>query len=104
MVAQVGISGSVKVGRNCVFAGHSGVVDHVTIGDDVTVMMKSGVSKDIPARSKVSGQPAMDHRSALKIEAMKRRLPEVYEDWKRLKEQLEVDVRGNSNADERDDL
>ena len=64
MVAQVGISGSVNIGRNCVFAGHSGVVDHVTIGDDVKVMMKTGVSKDVPAENSVSGQPAMDHREA----------------------------------------
>jgi UDP-3-O-[3-hydroxymyristoyl] glucosamine N-acyltransferase len=104
MVAQVGLSGSVKIGRNCVFAGHSGVVDHVTIGDDVTVMMKSGVSKDVPSRSRVSGQPAMDHRAAMRIEAIVRRLPELYEDWKRLKKRLEADARGDLNADERDNL
>jgi len=85
MVAQVGISGSVKIGRNCIFAGHSGVVDHVTIGDDVRVMMKAGVSKDVPAKSSVSGQPAMDHREAMRIEAVTRRLPEIYKEWKRLK-------------------
>jgi len=77
IVAQVGISGSVDIGRNCVFAGHSGVVDHVKIGDEVRVLMKSGVSKDVPPRSVVSGQPAMDHRRALRIQAAVRRLPEV---------------------------
>ncbi len=77
IVAQVGISGSVEIGRNCVFAGHSGVVDHVKIGDDVTVLMKSGVSKDVPPGSVISGQPAMDHRRSLKIQAAVRRLPEV---------------------------
>ena len=90
MVAQVGISGSVSIGRNCIFAGHSGVVDHVTIGDDVKVMMKAGVSKDVPPRSSVSGQPAMDHRSAMRIESITRRLPEIYEEWKALKKRMKA--------------
>ncbi len=88
MVAQVGISGSVTIGRNCIFAGHSGVVDHVTIGDDVKVMMKTGVSKDVPPKSSVSGQPAMDHREAMRIESIMRRLPEIYEEWKALKKRM----------------
>ena len=83
MVAQVGISGSVEVGKNCTFAGHSGVVDHVKIGDEVTVMMKSAVTKDIPSHSVVSGQPAMDHRQWMHIEAFTRRFPEIYREWKR---------------------
>ncbi len=77
IVAQVGISGSVEIGRNCVFAGHSGVVDHVKIGDEVTVLMKSAVSKDVPSGTVVSGQPALDHRRSLRIQAAVRRLPEV---------------------------
>lgn len=88
MVAQVGVSGSVTIGRNCIFAGHSGVVDHVTIGDDVKVMMKTGVSKDVPSRTSVSGQPAMDHRRAMRIESIVRRLPEIYEEWKALKRRM----------------
>jgi UDP-3-O-[3-hydroxymyristoyl] glucosamine N-acyltransferase len=82
MAGQVGLSGSVEVGKNCTFAGHSGVVDHVKIGDQVTVMMKSAVSKDIPSQSVVSGQPAMEHRQWMKIEAAGRRFPEIYREWK----------------------
>jgi UDP-3-O-[3-hydroxymyristoyl] glucosamine N-acyltransferase len=37
LVAQVGLSGSVKIGRRVVFAGQSGAVGHIDIGDDVTV-------------------------------------------------------------------
>jgi len=91
MVAQVGISGSVTIGRNCIFAGHSGVVDHVMIGDDVKVMMKTGVSKDVPPNSSVSGQPALDHREAMRIEAITRRLPEIYEEWKAIKRRMKDD-------------
>ena len=82
IAGQVGLSGSVEVGKNCTFAGHSGVVDHVKIGDQVTVMMKSAVSKDVPSQSVVSGQPAMEHRQWMKIEAVTRRFPEIYREWK----------------------
>lgn len=94
IVAQVGISGSVEIGKNCVFAGHSGVVDHVRIGDEVTVMMKAAVSKDIDSHSIVSGQPAMDHRQYMKVEALIRRLPEIY------RELMELKARGGTNNDE----
>jgi UDP-3-O-[3-hydroxymyristoyl] glucosamine N-acyltransferase len=95
MVAQVGISGSVRIGSECVFAGHSGVVDHVTIGDRVTVLAKSAVTRDIADGKAVSGHPAIDHRSFLKIEALTRRLPELFE---RLKNQAVS--RPSKNEDE----
>jgi len=82
-VAQVGISGSVEIGKRCTFAGHAGSVDHVKIGDDVTVMMKTAVTKDIPSRAVVSGQPAMDHQQWMKVEALTRRFPEIYQELKR---------------------
>ena len=82
IAGQVGLSGSVEVGKHCTLAGHAGVVDHVRIGDQVTVMMKSAVSKDVPSRSIVSGQPAMEHRQWMKIEAVTRRFPEIYREWK----------------------
>lgn len=88
VVAQVGISGSVEIGDNCVFAGHSGVSDHVKIGNEVKVMMKSAVSKDVPSYSIISGQPAMDHRKSMKIEALIRNLPRLYEEWKDFKSTL----------------
>ena len=78
----VGISGSVTVGRNCVFAGQCGTVDHVTIGDDVMVLARAVITKDIPSGSVISGSYGRDHRLELKQEAMLRRLPQIYRDWK----------------------
>jgi UDP-3-O-[3-hydroxymyristoyl] glucosamine N-acyltransferase len=96
MVAQVGISGSVQIGSGCVFAGHSGVVDHVTIGNRVTVLAKSAVTRDLPDGQVVSGHPAIDHRNSLKIEALTRRLPELYE---RLKNR---ETPGKKNSESED--
>ena len=82
MVGQVGVSGSVTVGRNCILAGHSGVVDHVRIGDGVKVLAKTMVTKDIPDGMTVSGQPARDHRTTVKIQALTRRLPQLMKEWR----------------------
>lgn len=93
MVAQVGLSGSVEVGRNCVFAGHAGVVHQVKIGDQVTVTAKSAVTKDVPSGCVVSGHPAMDHREWMKVEALKRRLPELFQQRRREKKPKRQRVR-----------
>lgn len=77
-VAQVGISGSVEIGERCVFGGHAGAVDHVKIGDDVIVMMKTAITKDIPSHAVISGQPAMEHQEWMKAEAFRRRFPDIY--------------------------
>ncbi len=82
MVGQVGVSGSVTVGRNCILAGQSGVVDHVRIGDGVKVLAKTAVTKDIPDGMTVSGQPAREHRTTVKIQALTRRLPQLMAEWR----------------------
>ncbi len=87
IVGCVGISGSVEIGRNCILAGQVGVMDHIKIGDQVTVMLRTAVTKDVPSGSIISGQPAMSHRQAMRIEALTRRLPEFYSRWKRFERQ-----------------
>jgi UDP-3-O-[3-hydroxymyristoyl] glucosamine N-acyltransferase len=47
MAAGVGISGSTRIGRRCMFAGHSGTVGHIDVCDDVTVLGQGVLSKDI---------------------------------------------------------
>lgn len=47
MAAQTGIAGSTRIGRRCMFAGHSGTVGHITVCDDVIVNGKTMVTKDI---------------------------------------------------------
>ena len=47
MAAMVGIAGSTKIGKRCLFAGHGGSVGHITICDDVIIGAMSYASKDI---------------------------------------------------------
>jgi len=88
IVGSVGISGSVEIGRDCLFAGQSGAADHVKIGDNVTVMAKTAVTRDVPSGSRISGIHGRDHRHQMKIEAILQKLPEIYRDWKTMKSRL----------------
>lgn len=58
IAAQSGISGSTRVGNNCMFGGQVGVIGHISIADDVKVAAQSGIGKSIANR----GKSFRDHR------------------------------------------
>ena len=77
IVAQVGISGSTKLGKGVVLGGQAGLVGHIEIGDHVMVGAQSGIHKDIAPYQIVTGSPQRPHREFLRIEACISRLPEM---------------------------
>jgi len=83
VAAQAGISGSTKVGKGVMIGGQVGIVGHITIGDGAKINAQSGVSKSIEAGKAVTGSPAHDYTSALRSQAISRKLPELE---KRIKE------------------
>jgi UDP-3-O-[3-hydroxymyristoyl] glucosamine N-acyltransferase len=88
LVGQVGIAGSAKLGTGVVLGGGAGVRDHVTLGDGVMVAGRAGVASSVPARTQVSGMPALPHRQNLREQAALRRLPELLVQVKKLQEQV----------------
>jgi len=77
IVAQVGISGSTKLGKGVILGGQAGLVGHIEIGDHVMVGAQSGIHKDIAPGRIVTGSPQRPHRDFLRIEACVSRLPEM---------------------------
>ncbi|MCX8046294.1 MAG: UDP-3-O-(3-hydroxymyristoyl)glucosamine N-acyltransferase [Anoxybacillus gonensis] len=73
IAAQVGIAGWAEIGDYTTIYGQSGVVGNVVVGKRVVVMAKSLVTKHIPDGSIVSGNPAMNHREQLKMNAFIKR-------------------------------
>ncbi|MBI1925443.1 UDP-3-O-(3-hydroxymyristoyl)glucosamine N-acyltransferase, partial [Candidatus Poribacteria bacterium] len=69
-------------------AGQSGVVGHITVGEDTTVFAKSGVTKDLPAGSSVSGFPARPHAQELRIQAALHRLPVMLHEFSLLQQRV----------------
>ncbi|MFH1710411.1 MAG: UDP-3-O-(3-hydroxymyristoyl)glucosamine N-acyltransferase [bacterium] len=79
ITALVAVAGSSELGKHVSIGGTSGVVDHVKIGENTVVMARSGVTKDIPPSSVISGFPAQDHQKELEQQAALRRLPKMIE-------------------------
>ncbi len=83
IAAQAGISGSTKIGDGVMIGGQAGIVGHIQLGDGAKVNAQSGVSKSIDPGKAVTGSPAYDYTSALRSQAVTRKLPELE---KRVKE------------------
>ncbi len=83
IAAQTGIAGSSRLGRRVILAGQVGVADHVRVGDRAIVTAATGVSKNVPPGEVVSsGLHALPRREHLRLQALYRKLPEI---WARLK-------------------
>ena len=102
IVAQVGISGSTKLGSNVTVGGQAGFVGHITIGDNVMIGAQSGVMNDLASNQAYSGAPAIPHRELLRIVASYLKLPDMKktlsEIEKRLKKIEEPDASENKET------
>jgi UDP-3-O-[3-hydroxymyristoyl] glucosamine N-acyltransferase len=88
--AQAGISGSTKVGNRCILLGQTGITGHVEITENVILIAQSGVSKSILKQGQYFGSPAKEFKTALKIEAHIRNLPEYSARIKELENQVKT--------------
>jgi len=69
MVAQSGIAGSSKFGRNVVMGGQSATSGHLEIAPFNTFAARSGITKSIKESGKTfAGFPLMEHRTWLKLQ------------------------------------
>jgi UDP-3-O-[3-hydroxymyristoyl] glucosamine N-acyltransferase len=90
LVAQVGVSGSSRLGRGVVLAGQVGVADHVTIGDGALVAAQGGVPSDLDAGGRYLGTPARPILEAKRIFAAETRLPDLLQRVRALERAVEA--------------
>ena len=90
IVSQVGIAGSTTTGDNVIIAGQCGVGDHLTIGDRVVIGALAGVFRDVPADSRVLGNPARPIKETLRIVASIQKLPGLVRDMQRVKRKVDL--------------
>jgi UDP-3-O-[3-hydroxymyristoyl] glucosamine N-acyltransferase len=88
LVAQVGVSGSTKLGKRVTLAGQVGVTGHIELGDGVQVGAQSGVHRSVPPGETVSGYPARPHREWLQIMGHLPKLPDLYQRLKQLEQNV----------------
>ena len=74
IVSLCAIAGSTTLGSNCALGGQVAIDGHLTVGDNVMIGAKSGVTKDVPSNSVISGFPAQDHKHDLRLTAELRKL------------------------------
>lgn len=86
MAAQVGIAGSAKIGKHCILAGQSGVAGHISIDDGVVVGAQAGVSHSLKSGMYL-GNPAIPLNEERKLIVYRRKLPELFQDFRELKKQ-----------------
>ncbi|MCX8111937.1 MAG: UDP-3-O-(3-hydroxymyristoyl)glucosamine N-acyltransferase [Bacteroidia bacterium] len=79
IAAQTGIAGSTIVGSYCRIGGQVGIADHLRIADHSSIAAQSGISRSITTPGKSwRGSPAQEVRQQLLMEAIMRRLPDLY--------------------------
>jgi len=79
LCGQVGIAGSSSIGHHSILAGQVGVVGHVQVGPGVVAISKSAITKDTPAKSIVSGIPAVPNKEFLEAQASLYRIGKLRE-------------------------
>jgi UDP-3-O-[3-hydroxymyristoyl] glucosamine N-acyltransferase len=77
LTALLGFAGGVKIGNRVYIGGQAGFNNNVSVGDETIIMAKSGVTKDIPSKSIVSGFPAQEHRKEMELQANIRKVPDL---------------------------
>ena len=82
IVSLVGFAGSVTLKDHVSIGGQAGLNGHITVGENTIIMARAGVTKDISSNSVVSGFPAILHSKDLKLQALLRKLPEIYKNLK----------------------
>jgi UDP-3-O-[3-hydroxymyristoyl] glucosamine N-acyltransferase len=69
MVAQCGIAGSTKLGRNVVMGGQSASAGHLEIASFNKFAARSGITKSIKQEGKTwAGFPLMEHKTWLRLQ------------------------------------
>jgi UDP-3-O-[3-hydroxymyristoyl] glucosamine N-acyltransferase len=85
MAAQVGLAGGVRVGNRVILAGQVGIANQAKIGDGAIASAQTGIHGDVQPGEIVSGSPAVSNKLYLKVSAIYKRLPEIYEMFKKMK-------------------
>ena len=87
LCAQVGISGSTRLGNFVTLAGKVGLSGHIEIGDEVVFGAMSAIAKNVPAKSIMFGAPARPIREYKATYALLKNIHKLYDRVKKLEAQ-----------------
>jgi UDP-3-O-[3-hydroxymyristoyl] glucosamine N-acyltransferase len=97
IAAQSGVSGSAKIGENCLFAGQVGIAGHLVIANNTSVGAQAGIGKSLTKEGqKLIGSPVFDVKAYFRSYAVFKKLPDLNQ---RLRD-LERKVYGPNHVDQ----
>jgi UDP-3-O-[3-hydroxymyristoyl] glucosamine N-acyltransferase len=88
LTAMLCVAGSTTLGKRVITSGMTGILDHVTVCDDVVLVQRAGVANDIKEPGTYAGTPTQPLRDYLKNQAVARRLTDLRTEIKELKARL----------------
>ncbi len=97
LVAQTGIAGSTRFGKRVLASGQTGVLDHITIGDDVVLVHRAGIPEDILEPGMYAGGPAQPFREYRRNISVFKRLSTLRQRVMRLEKQFKELLGGKDN-------
>jgi UDP-3-O-[3-hydroxymyristoyl] glucosamine N-acyltransferase len=90
LCAQVGVSGSTRLGQGVLLGGQVGISGHLEVGALARVVAQSGVAQDVEPGATLFGSPAIDHRQFLKASAAFPKLPELIKELRALRKRVDA--------------
>jgi UDP-3-O-[3-hydroxymyristoyl] glucosamine N-acyltransferase len=94
LVAQVGISGSCRLGSYVTLAGQVGLAGHLEIGDQAVVGAQTGVNKSLAGGTTYMGYPAVPAQEWREEVALMHRLGKLFDRVKELERQVKQQIPG----------
>ncbi|MDI9384288.1 MAG: UDP-3-O-(3-hydroxymyristoyl)glucosamine N-acyltransferase [Verrucomicrobiota bacterium] len=89
LTAMLCVAGSTKIGNRVVASGQTGILDHVTICDDVYLLQRAGVSKDINRPGAYAGTPVQPLNEYMRTLAHERSIGRLKEKLAALEQAIE---------------
>ncbi len=77
LTSMLCVAGSTRIGNRVITSGQTGILDHITICDDVALVHRAGVTKDITKPGAYAGLPALPMREYMRNTAAARMLTEL---------------------------
>ena len=99
LAAQVGIAGSTKLGKHNMVGGQVGFSGHITVGDNNAFGAQSGIPNSVGDGNRLLGSPAVNAYDYARQVAYLRRLGQMANDIKELKNQIKILTDNNQPQD-----
>jgi UDP-3-O-[3-hydroxymyristoyl] glucosamine N-acyltransferase len=88
LTAMLCVAGSSTLGKRVTTSGMTGIINHVSVCDDVVLVQRAGVANDIKAPGTYAGSPIQPLKDYMKTQAMVRRLDDLRAELREIKARL----------------